>query len=276
MLRLKNSIFICAILIPALSALPANTHAKTILPTQFHKQEHPLSCEIATLKMALSTHGLHIAESELLSRLAFDPTPKQKGVWGDPNQGFVGNIDGRMLISGYGVYWDPIAKLAANYAHTELIEHGSATDLTRHITAGNPVIIWGYYGSGKVYSWNTPQGKQIKAVDAEHTRIVYGFEGTLEAPTHFYVMDPIFGHATWTAQDLMNNWAGLNHMGLAVTQPRWVRMRGDHKVWELNSNRTRRWVTNWPALHARGGRPEMVVNIDENEINKYSIISPIT
>lgn len=263
------------LLVSIVHAPPAQAQTTT-LPTPFHKQEHPLSCEIATLKMALSTHGIHIPENELLSRLTFDPTPKQKGIWGNPHQGFVGNIDGRMLISGYGVYWDPIAKLAANYAHTQHISNGTATDLATHITAGNPVIIWGYFGSGKIYSWKTPQGTPINAVDAEHTRIVYGFDGPVHAPTHFQVIDPIFGRSTWTTKKLMDNWASFNHAGLAVTQPRFVRLPKDHKIWELNPNGTRRWITNWPALHARGGRAEMVINIDEKEIIKYSIASPIT
>ena len=62
------------------------------LPIRFHRQEHSLSCEVATLKMALQAHGVEVPESELVKNLAYDPTPKRNGVWGDPHKGFVGDI----------------------------------------------------------------------------------------------------------------------------------------------------------------------------------------
>ncbi len=82
----------------------------------FHRQEHALSCEIASLKMALSYYGVDVSETQLISELPVDtPGPRQPGnIWGDPEKGFVGNIDGTMPNSGYGVYEKPIASVAAN------------------------------------------------------------------------------------------------------------------------------------------------------------------
>src|SRR4051812_39677798 len=68
------------------------------LSVTWHRQEHALSCEIAALKMALSNYGLDIPESELIARLPFT------GPKGDPSVAFVGDINGRMGTSGYGVY----------------------------------------------------------------------------------------------------------------------------------------------------------------------------
>jgi hypothetical protein len=71
-----------------------------LLPALFHKQEHALSCEAATLKMALSVFGADVSESEILKYLPYDKTPKKNGVWGDPNKGFVGKVDGVGFVDG--------------------------------------------------------------------------------------------------------------------------------------------------------------------------------
>ena len=135
------------------------------VPVLFHRQEQALSCEVAALKMALGGQGIEQAESALRAQLPFDPTPKQAGVWGDPDRGFVGNIDGRMLVTGYGVHWEPIARLGAQFVHTFVIQNASATELAQQIAAGNPVIVWGNYGAPHVYTWQTPAGKSARLLD---------------------------------------------------------------------------------------------------------------
>ncbi|MDZ4225328.1 MAG: C39 family peptidase [Candidatus Andersenbacteria bacterium] len=158
-------VFIVAVSLTVGATLaPRVLHADSMrLPITFHRQEHSLSCEIATLKMVLGIHGIDVAEAELIAKLPFDLTPRDSGRWGNPNKGFVGNIDGRMLVDGYGVYWDPIARIGAQYAETTVLEDGSPQELAQHVAAGNPVIIWGYYGQRKAYSWLTPDGTPIKA-----------------------------------------------------------------------------------------------------------------
>lgn len=247
------------------------------VPVTFHRQEHNLSCEIASLKTALLAQGLGLSETQLISELAFEQTPKQGNVWGDPNQGFVGSVDGRMFTSGYGVYWDPIAALANRYVHTKILRHSSAAEVAKHVAAGQPVIMWGYYGLGAVRSWQTPEGDPVKAIDGEHTRVVYGFDGSLAAPSRFYLMDPLIGSFSWSTEQFMHNWSGLNHMGVAITHPRWVRVPGDTKIWELSADgKTRRWIISWDAFLERGGSAGSVAIIDKKGISKYSIGLPIT
>lgn len=266
------------LLLVAITFVPLFSHAQQVrLPVSFHRQEHPLSCEIATLKMALQAHGIKVSEHELISKLPFDRTPKRDGIWGDPNKGFVGNIDGRMLVDGYGVYWDPIANIGNEYAHTTILQHGSAQDLARHISEGNPVIIWGYYGRRAVYTWQTPAGDMIKAVNGQHTRIVYGFDGTVDNPTRFYLIDPLSGHLSWSTDELMHNWSSLNHMGVVVSKhPTWVRVPGDTQVWELSKDgKTRHWVTSWDTFVQRGGSANTISAIDEQKLVQYKEGSPI-
>lgn len=252
-------------------------HAQQVsIPVAFHRQERSLSCEVATLKIALSAHNITVSEDQLVSQLPFDPTPKQPGIWGDPQRGFVGDINGRMLVTGYGVYWEPIARLGARYAHTQVIRNSSPTQLAQHVAAGNPVIIWGHYGPLATYSWQTPAGSTVQAIDGEHTRVVYGFDGSVANPTRFYLMDPSFGAQTWSTQELMNNWSSFNHSGVAVMrQPRWVRVPGETKVWEISSDGTKRhWVTSWTTLERRGGAG-LIAAIDAQRLAAYSVGQPI-
>lgn len=222
--------------------------------------------------MALGVHNIAVSEDELIAKLPFDPTPKGNGIWGDPNKGFVGNIDGSMLGTGYGVYWDPIAAVGSQYARTEVIEHGSAADIARHIRDGNPVIVWGYYGRRAVYNWQTPAGEHIKAVNGEHTRIVYGFDGSTENPERFYLIDPISGHMSWSTEEFMFNWSALEHHAVVVTPPRmWMRVEGDTKVWEIDTKtNTRQWVTTWNAFVSRGGGADDIRSIHETELLRYT------
>jgi len=274
---MRIPLFIGAVLAVLAGTFFSVNAAPVRLPVSFHRQEHSLSCELATLKMALAAHGIEVAESELLDKLPFDPTVKRSGVWGDPNKGFVGNIDGRMLVTGYGVHWDPIAKLGSQYADTEVIRHGSASQLARHISNGDPVIIWGYYGQRKVYSWSTPDGTPVKAVNGEHTMVVYGFDGTVEIPTRFYLMDPLKGSLLWSTDELMHNWSGLGHMGVVVSaKQKWVRAPGETQVWEINRDRNiRRLITSWDAFIRRGGYPSAIRDIDKASLDAYTIGSPI-
>lgn len=186
------------------------------LNLKFHRQEHSLSCEAAALKMVLDYHGFEATESEVISKIPVDPTVRSGNIWGDPHMGFVGDIDGKMMVNGYGVHWEPLALAASNWKEVKIIKNGSAQDLTAHIQEGRPIVVWGYLGRGKPVSWQTPEGKKIYGVNGEHTRVVYGFWGTAENPEGFFVMDPTYGPAYWKRDIFMRNWDGLGRMGLVV------------------------------------------------------------
>lgn len=241
------------------------------LPVAWHRQEHALSCEIAALRMALGAQGSSVSEGELLRNLPFDPTPRQGGVWGDPNRGFVGNIDGEMLVNGYGVYWDPIARLGLRYRRTEVLRDAEPQDLARHVAAGRPVVIWGFYGRPRTYEWRTPVGDPVTAVNGEHTRVVIGFSGLVGDPTEFVLLDPIFGRLVWSREKLRHNWNALGrHAVVVYAHPRWVRAAGDPRIWEIDAEgRTRRVLPSWDEFIARGGYSEAVVTLDAAAFSRY-------
>jgi uncharacterized protein YvpB len=248
------------------------------LNVPFHRQEHSLSCEVASLKMALAGVGVEVPESELVAKLAYDSTPRTSGVWGDPYVGFVGDIDGKMLGSGYGVYWDPIAKLGLQYRNTEVIHNGSLQQLLYHIHQGRPVVVWGYFGRGNRTTWTTPNLKTVDAVNGEHARVLIGYNGNSLNPDSLILMDPIYGEQTWSVQDFLNNWSTLESAGVAVyQQPKWVRTTDDATVWEISAEGKVRQalVMDWKGFVNRGGLPEGVVRVSQEWLSGIPEGAPI-
>jgi uncharacterized protein YvpB len=186
------------------------------LPATYHRQEHSLSCEIAALKMALSVFDINPSESELISKLRFDPTPRTPGVWGNPYDGFVGDINGKMGVDGYGVYAGPVVDVAKQYAHAELFE-ATPVELAKRIELGQPVVIWGYSGRGRTIKWTTPTTREITAINGEHARTLIGYWGEPTNPVGFIIMDPIYGILKWKTADLMRNMKPFDYMAIAIS-----------------------------------------------------------
>ncbi|MDD5110372.1 MAG: C39 family peptidase [Patescibacteria group bacterium] len=202
---------------PASAVLSASNLAVK-LDVPFHRQEHALSCEVAALQMALEYYKVPVTESELIAALPFvtrEPRGKNN-VWGDPDLGFVGNIDGVSPKTGYGVYAKPIAALAQKYRTARNITGATLTELLQEVQAQRPVVVWGTLSSGRDTSWMTPEGKKVKAVVGEHARVVVGFFGTLEEPTRILLQDPIYGTITMTRQKFIQNWGLLGNMAVVV------------------------------------------------------------
>ncbi|MBX4188094.1 MAG: C39 family peptidase [Candidatus Doudnabacteria bacterium] len=237
------------------------------LDVAFHRQEHALSCEIASLKMALSGVGLNISESDLISSLNFDPTPRSGGQWGDPYTGFVGNIDGKMLGDGYGVYWDPIARVGLKYRRTEVIYNGSLPQLLYHINQGRPVIVWGHFGRGNTMTWTTPAGKQITGINGEHVRVLIGYSWNVVSPEYLILLDPIYGELHWSVEEFVKNWEVMEKGAVVVyQQPRWVKTFGSNIVWEINEEGTQRHglAMTWEQFISGGGLPEGINEVSHD------------
>jgi uncharacterized protein YvpB len=191
---------------------------KTMITVPFHRQQYSLSCEIAALKMTLDYYDTGVSEDELISKLAFDPTPKdfEKNIWGDPNVGFVGRIDGKMPVTGYGVYEDPIIQVANLYRVTKKISGAELPELLNEIEAGRPVIVWGSINSGYDISWKTPEGKSIKAVTGEHARVAVGWTGDKDNPGHILLIDPVYGQIQLSQAAFLKDWALLGNKAVVV------------------------------------------------------------
>ena len=187
-----------------------------LLNIPVYYQQKPLSCEVASLKMALNYKGSSISEAALFNGLGNDTTPRQGDTWGDPYQFFVGDANGHQNTTGYGVYAGPIAAVSSQYRSAQSLSGMSTSQVAGYLAQGNPVIFWGTAGNAKPDQWTTTGGRQINGWIGEHVRLLVGFNGPASHPTAFTINDPIFGRLKWTASQLQANWSAFNGMGVVI------------------------------------------------------------
>jgi len=188
----------------------------TQLAIPVYYQQKALSCEAASLKMALNYRGIGVGESTLLANLGADTTPRQNNIWGDPDQTFVGDVNGQQDSTGYGVHAAPIASVANQYRSAEALYGISPASVARQLAQGNPVVFWGTAGGGQADSWNTVGGRQINTWIGEHVRLAIGFTGPVEHPSAYIINDPIFGRLRWTPSQFQSQLNAFGGMGVAI------------------------------------------------------------
>jgi len=189
----------------------------TKLPIAFNRQDRNLSCEVATLVMALSYYDVNVPEQPLIDAIGTDGTLHlENGVWGNPHIAFVGDIDGRQISTGYGVYWEPIARAAQAYRPAYSFSGWTVQQVTEQVAAGNPVIIWGTAGSGARVDWKTSSGDNVVAIMGEHTFVVTGFVGSASNPSKIIVLDPLYGERYKTISNFEWMWGLLGNSGVVV------------------------------------------------------------
>lgn len=182
---------------------------------QYH-QERALSCELSSLRMALAAKGVNVSETTLVNQIGTDTRPRQNNTWGDPDEMFVGDINGKQNSTGYGVHAAPIATLARQYRSAEAKYGMSIAAVTAALDAGDPIVIWGTAGTTSKDSWTTFGGRTITTWVGEHARVIAGYRGKASNPSSFLIRDPIFGTLRWTPSQLLNNWGMLNNMAVVV------------------------------------------------------------
>lgn len=175
-----------------------------MIEVALHRQEHPVTCEIASLQMALAGRGIATDEASLLRLTGVDRRPAEAGAdgiarWGDPNRTFVGDPDGRISThTGYGVYAGPIAR-AAERSGASVIAAGTGiapTAVYAAIRAGHPVIVWvpNDLRPVAVGRWRAWDGATIPYTLNEHAVLVVG-----ATPASILINDPL-GAQRWVAR----------------------------------------------------------------------------
>jgi uncharacterized protein YvpB len=181
------------------------------------RQRYTLSCEAASLRMALLAHGVPQDEIQILRRIGVDARARAGGRWGDPEKAFVGSFNGRMPSTGYGVHAPPVAKAATSFRpHRPALRlsHASWAEIARHLGNGFPVVIWGGRpgrGAVRSMSWTSWEGRRVSALLIEHTWTLVGFRGPASRPTHFIVHNP--SGAAGTTMRLADVHAFTHHFG---------------------------------------------------------------
>ena len=191
-----------------------DTTTKLAVPA--YLQKYSLSCETAALRMALAFRGIEVSEDTLLSQVGVDLTPHNGETWGNPYLAFVGNVRGKQMADGYGVYWQPIEKVASGYRGATSFEGWSIAQLTQVLSLGNPVIVWAYSSGGWPTHWFTPEGTRIYAVRDEHAVTVVGFVGSSNNPSQIIVNDPLVGQVYWSRNIFDKKWDILGRSGVVI------------------------------------------------------------
>ncbi len=191
------------------------------IPMKFHRQEHPVTCELASLRMSLNYVGYGVTETDLINKIAYDPILKSKmknNIWGDPDFGFVGSVDGSVFNgTGYGVYNKPIKDLALNYATSSyLMEKANLQKVLSEVEKKHPVIVWGLLSYRKPMYWKTVDEKVVEAYPGEHARVVIGYTGNIYDPKQIILMDPLYGKVKIETQKFLTDWEKENNRAVVI------------------------------------------------------------
>ena len=171
------------------------------LKVPWYHQQLRLSCESATLRMAHNYFkpGHIDSDWDVLKVIGVDDRPKKGNRWGNPNKTFVGKPNGKMMKTGYGVHYAPIAHASTKFSPCRppvVLKKPSRATIARYVSMGFPVIVWGAHsGATGIYKkvWKAWDGKWITAWSVEHVWVVVGFHGKPWKPTSFIVHDPSGG-----------------------------------------------------------------------------------
>ena len=203
--------------LPVVAQALANIQNQTFkLNVPSYLQQHTLSCEVASLRMALAYKGVIKSEDELLNLVGYDNTPHVGNVWGNPYEHFVGNVNGNQMRDGYGVYWGPIERVAKMFGNAQAFQNGNVAMLTSNIQKGNPVMIWVYSKNGTPTHWKTPSGVDIFAAAGEHTVVAVGFVGPADNPSKIIVNDSLVGQVYWSRSLFNQKWATFSQSGVII------------------------------------------------------------
>ena len=136
---------------PPLPSAPPGTGSR-VLNVPWYHQAYVLSCESASLRMALAYQAIATTDKAVLDIIGSDlrgPVFDNSGMhWGDPFATFVGNVNGsEVALTGYGTYYPTIAH-AATTLGGHVLRSGQnilPADVYNAVLSGHPVVAWVTY-----------------------------------------------------------------------------------------------------------------------------------
>lgn len=167
---------------------------KVVLDAPLVKQKPELDrgCEVTSLDMMLNDAGVDVDKMTLADQIKKIPF-RTDGVRGNPNDGFVGNIE-TFNQSGYGVYHGPLTDLAEKYLPNRIIDltGKSFESVIDQLKEGLPVMViinaeFKPLPDSQFTTWHTNTG-DVKITYQEHAVLVTGFDDD-----HIYYNNPLGG-----------------------------------------------------------------------------------
>lgn len=169
-------------------------------------QQRNLSCEYASLVIALGTYETWVSE------WTFDELVPTSD---NPHLGFRGDINGTWGNTvDYGVYPEALVRPLAELGFRGEVFYGEgdAGSLQRYLANGVPVVLWlGMWGDQSYYEYSN-DGTPYKLNPGYHVVVAYGYD-----ESGVYVSDPATGSTvSWSWDYFMWMWDAMDGMSLAV------------------------------------------------------------
>lgn len=166
------------------------------VPIINQKPELPYGCEVTSLAMVLNYAGVEVTKLELADNVLKESDPVKQTEqgditdWGDPGQGFVGDMTGKG--KGYAVFDRPVEKLMIDYLgdSTLNLTNKDFNELLKQVYFKKPVVVWttgDYHLPDRWEEWNH-EGKIIKTPLDLHAVVLVGYE-----KDYVYLNDPLSG-----------------------------------------------------------------------------------
>ena len=166
------------------------------VPLENQNEEKKLGngCEITALSMLLNYYGYQTTKNKLAEKLTYVPVWVNDTLHGDPQDGFVGNINGGLEAMGVGV--EPVAQVAQQVVQSDVAVHASRNldfaEIESLVKQGTPVWVetttdFRLPAKGEIKTWQTQHGT-INVVTLCHAVVITGI-----SQDWVYVNDP-YGH----------------------------------------------------------------------------------
>ena len=175
---------------PPLPSAPPGTGSR-VLNVPWYHQVYVLSCESASLRMALGYEGIATTDRAVLDIIGADlrgPVFDSSGMhWGDPFATFVGNVNGsEVALTGYGTYYPTITH-AAMALGGHVLRSGQnilPAELYDAVLNGHPAVVWVTYHwvrlarkdyvafDGKTVTYAGPGEHAVTLVGVQPTRVL--------------------------------------------------------------------------------------------------------
>jgi uncharacterized protein YvpB len=190
------------------------------VPIIAQNPELKYGCEVTSLTMLLQYAGVQVNKMRLADELPKDNDPVVKTKsgnitrWGDPHDGFVGDITGRNM--GYAVFDKPMEKLMRRYLpdRTVNLTGQSFDSVLQQVKKGKPVVVW-TTGDFKLpdrwESWKHGS-EQIQTPLDLHAVVLVGYDAD-----HLYVNDPLTGKKAHkiNRKSFIDSWIALGKQALS-------------------------------------------------------------
>lgn len=185
----------------------------------------PNGCEATSLAMLLASAGIPADKMVLAREQKTNPAQPvfRAGYkndltriqsWGDPNQGFVGNVYGRY---GYGIYHGPLFQLLKAKAgdRAQDLTGSTFSSLVDRVDKGQAVLIWvttTLRPTTSWVTWQTPTGP-FRATFKEHAVVLVG-----HTRDRLIINNPLSGRQETVSPSLLiAAWKQLGQQALTIT-----------------------------------------------------------